>query len=87
MISYVISFRTCEYVDETILALMSIFIPGHPPAIKYDFATFISNKIHEKFMRLNREGVFKYTTYINHLFLYYQTDSFQFPINKLDAKG
>ena len=38
-------------------------------------------------MSLEREGVFKYTSYIYHLFLYYQTDSFQFPIRKLDAKG
>ena len=87
MISYVLGFRTSEYVHETILAMTSIFIPGEPPAIKFDFATFISNKIHEKFMSLNREGVFKYTTYIYHLFLYYQIDSFQFPIKKLDAKG
>lgn len=87
IISYVLGFRTSEYVDETILALMSIFIPGHPPSIKFDFATFISKKTHEQFMSLNREGVFKYTTYIYHLFLYYQTDSFQFPVKKFDAKG
>jgi len=87
MISYVLGFRTSEYVDETILAVMCIFILGHPPTIKYDFATFINNKIHEQFMSLNREGVFKYTTYIYHLFLYYQTYSFQFPVKKLDAKG
>jgi len=87
MISYVLGFKTSEYVDETILALMSIFIPGNPPAIKFDFATFISNKIHEQFMSLSREGVFKYIAYIYHLFLYYHTDSFQFPVKKLDAKG
>src|SRR5690606_16219958 len=87
MISYVLSFRTSEYADETILAVRSTFILGHPPAIKYDFATFISNKIHEQLMSLNREGVFKYTAYICHLFLYYQIDNFQFPVKKLDAKG
>ena len=87
MISYVLGFKTSEYVDETILALISMFIPGHPPAIKFDFATFIANKIHDQFMNLEREGVFKYTSYIYHLFLYYQTDSFQFPIIKLDSKG
>lgn len=87
MISYVLGFKTSEYVDETILALMSIFIPRHPPAIKFYFATFISHKIHEQFMSLNREGVFKYALYIYHLSLYYKTDSFQVPIRKLDAKG
>jgi len=76
MISHVLGFKRSEYVDETILALMSIFIPGHPPSIKFEFATFISNKIHEQFMSLNREGDFKYTSYTYHLFLHYQTDSF-----------
>ena len=64
MISYVLGFKISEYVDEAILVVMSMFIPGHPPAVKFDFATFISNKIHEQFMSLNREGVFKYTSYI-----------------------
>ena len=71
MISYVLGFKTSEYVDETILVLMSMFVPGHLPTVKFDFATFISNKIHEQFIKLDREGVFKYTSYIYHLFLYY----------------
>jgi len=87
MISYVLGFKTSEYVDETILALLSMFTPGQPLAVKYDFATFIANKIHDQLLNLNREGVFKYTSYIYHLFLYYQTDSFQFPIRKFDSKG
>ena len=61
MISYILGFGTSEIVDETVFALMSIFTPGQPPAVKYDYATFIANKIHEKFMNLERERVFKYT--------------------------
>ena len=33
------------------------------------------------------EGIFKYSSYIYHLFLYYQPDIFQFRIRKLDHKG
>lgn len=87
MISYVLGFKASEYVDETILALLSIFTPREPPTVKYDYATFIANKIHDQLLDLEREGVFKYTSYIYHLFLYFQTDSFQFPIRKLDSKG
>ena len=87
MISYVPRFKTSEYVDETILALLSMFTPAQPPVVKYNYATFIVNKIHNQFLNLDREGVFKYTSYIYHLFLYYQTDSFHFPIRKLDSKG
>lgn len=38
-------------------------------------------------MRLENEKVFKYSTFIYHLFLYYQYDKFPFSVNKLDTKG
>jgi len=38
-------------------------------------------------MILERERVFKYTSYIYHLLLYYHPDSFQVPLKKLDSKG
>jgi len=47
MISYILGFKTNEYVDETILVFLSMFTPGQPPAVKYDYATFIDDKIHE----------------------------------------
>jgi len=62
MISYILGFKTSEIVDETVVALMSMFAPGQPPAVKYDYATYIANKIHEQFMNLDRERVFKYTS-------------------------
>ena len=52
MISYILGFRTSEIVDSTIFALMSIFTPGQPPIVQYDYATFIAGKIHEQFMSL-----------------------------------
>lgn len=38
-------------------------------------------------MNLDRERVFRYTYYIYHLFLFYQSDSFNVPLKKLDAQG
>jgi len=87
MISYILRFKTSEYIDETTLVLMSMFTLGQPPTIQYDYATFVANKIHEQFMSLDRERVFKYTSYIYHLLLYNQPDSFQIPLRKLDLKG
>ena len=87
MISYILAFKTNEHIDEIVLVLMSIFTPGQPPAVKYDYATFIANKIHDQFMSLDRERVFKYTSYIYHLLLYNQPDSFQIPLRMLDLKG
>lgn len=87
MISLVMGFNTSEYVDEVTLVLLSIFTLGQPPIVKYDYASNISNKIHDQFLRLDDEGVFKYTTFIYHLILYYQSENFPFPIRKLDTKG
>jgi len=87
MISMILGFRSNEFVDEMVLVLLSAFTPGQPPAIKYDYASFIANKIHGQFMNLEREGVFKYKTFIYHPLLYYHRDIFIFPIRKLDSKG
>lgn len=86
MISFVLGFKTSDHIDETILVMISIFTPGQPPAVKYNYAKFIANKIHDQLLKLDREGTFKYSSYIYHLFLYYQPDIFQFPIRKLDHK-
>ena len=87
MISYVLGYRTSEHVDETILAMLSIFSPGKPPAVHYDYAAYIANKIREQLMNLERERIFRYTSYIYHLFLFYQLDSFPITLKKLDAQG
>jgi len=87
MMSFILGFNTSEYVDDITLAILSIFTPGQPPVVEYDYATFIANKIHEQFINLDRERVFKYTSFIYHLLLYNHLDNFSFPINRLDSKG
>lgn len=71
---------TNEYIDETIFASMSIFTPGQPLIVKFDYAKFIADKMHDHFMRLENERVFKYSSVLYHLFLYYQTDRFPFSL-------
>lgn len=87
MIASITGFNFGEYVDEVTLVLLSIFTPGQPPTVKYDYATYIANKIHDQFLRLDNEGVFKYTTFIYHLLLYYQSNNFPFPVKELDTRG
>jgi len=47
MISCVLGCTTNEFVDELILAFMSIYTPGHPLATLYDYAQFIAESMHE----------------------------------------
>jgi len=87
MISCILGFSTNEYLVEIIFSYMSIFTPRQPLAIKFDYAKFISEKMHGQFLRLENERVFKYSSVLYHLFLYYQTDKFPFVVQKLDYKG
>jgi len=87
MISYILGYSSTEYIDETILVLMAMFSPGRPPSVCYDYATYIANKMHEQLMNLDRERVFRYTSYIYHLLLFNQHDQFPFSVKRLDAQG
>ena len=69
MISPILGYNSIEIIDETVLVIMAMLAPGKPP-ICYDYATYISNKIHEQLMDLERERIFRYTSYIYHLILY-----------------
>ena len=69
MISSIIGFNNSEYVYKLTLVLLSIFTPRQPPVVKYDFASYIADKIHDQFMRLENERVFKYSSIIYHLML------------------
>lgn len=76
MISSVLGQTTTEFVDEIIVAFMSIYSPGQPPMIMFDYAKFIANNLHDQFMRMDNERVFKHYSILYHLFLYYQANKF-----------
>jgi len=71
MMSRALGCSTSEYIDEIILVFMSIYTPGQPPATTYDFANFIADRMHEQFTRMGNERVFKYSSILYHIFLYY----------------
>ena len=70
MISSVLGYKSLEFIEETVLVMMTMFSPGKTP-ICYDYATYISDKMHEQFLSLSREKVFIYTSYIYQLIPYY----------------
>ena len=87
MISSILGYTTSEYIDEIILAFMSIFTPGQPIVVIYDYAKFIVDRMHDQFLRMSNERLFKYSLVLYHLFLYYQADKFPFTLQMLDTKG
>ena len=70
MISCILGYTIDEFVDEIVLAFMSIFTLGKPLATLYNYAQFIAKTIHEKFTRMHNERVFKYSYVLYHRFLY-----------------
>ena len=86
MISPILGYNSVEFVDETVILMMLMFSLDKTP-ICYDYATYISDKIHEQLMNLARERLFRYTSYIYHLILYYQHEKFSFPMRRMDAQG
>jgi len=87
MISSVLGYTTSEYIDEIILAFMSIYTPGQPLVVIYDYAKFIADRMHDQFLRMRNERVLKCSSVLYHIFLYYQSDKFPFTLQKLDTKG
>jgi len=80
MISNVLGYTTSEYIDEIILAFMSICTPRQPLVGIYGYSKFIANRMHDHFLRMSNERVFKYSSVLYHLFLYYQEDKFPFTL-------
>ena len=62
MISSVLGQNTSEFVDEIVIAFMSIYTPRQPPAIMFGYAKFIADKMHDQFMIMDNERVFKYSS-------------------------
>jgi len=47
MLSCILGYTIEEFVDEPILAFLSIFFPGKPLAAIFNFAQFLGDRIHD----------------------------------------
>lgn len=47
IISCILGYTTDEHVDEVVLTFLSIFSPGRPPTVIYNYFHFIIDKMHE----------------------------------------
>ena len=86
MLSFILGYFTDEYVYTLVLGLLSIFYPGQPPSFTFNFSQYLSDAIHEKILKLPKEGVFKYSTVLFHMFLYFQYERFAVSLQKLDTE-
>jgi hypothetical protein len=76
-----------QWVDEPILGFLSIFSTDEKPTTQFDFSTFLVNNIHEKFVNFSKEGMFRYSSILAYLFVFFQVDKFAFSMQKMDRDG
>ena len=67
-----------QWVDEPILCFPSIFSTHNKLSIIFNFSQFLANNIHEQFLKFQTEEVFKYTSILVYMFLYYRVNMFKF---------
>ena len=76
-----------EWVDEQVLAYLSIFSTNQKPFIVFNFSQFIADIVHKQFIKLPSEGIFNYASIISHVLIYYQVDKFSCSLQKLYEEG
>jgi hypothetical protein len=76
-----------QWVDEPIMGFLSIFSNDEKPTTQFDYSTFLAGNIYEQFMNFTTEGVFKYSSILAYMFLYFQADNFNFSLQKMDSDG
>ena len=76
-----------QWVDEPILGFLSIFSNDEQPTMQFDYSTFLANNIHEQLVNFPTEGMFRYSSILAYMFIYFQADRFSFSMQKMDADG
>ena len=87
MLSFILGYFTNEFTDESILGFLSTLSPGQPPAVIFEFSRFITDSIHYQLTKLPIEGVFSYSSYLFHLFLFSQVDHSPITLQKKNVEG
>jgi hypothetical protein len=67
-----------QWVDEPILGFLSIFSNDEQPTTQFDYSTFLAHNIHEQFVNFTTEGMFRYSSILAYMFVYFQADRFNF---------
>jgi hypothetical protein len=57
------------------------------PLTQFNYNTFLADNIHEQFVNFGTEGMFRYSSILAYMFVYFQADKFSFSMQKMDADG
>jgi hypothetical protein len=86
-LSALLGYYSDQWVDESILGFLSIFSTDEKPTTQFDFSTFLADNIHEQFVNFGTEGMFRYSSILAYLYIFFQVDKFGFSMQKMDGDG
>lgn len=87
ILSYLLSYYSNQWLDETIIGFISILSTESKPSILFNFNQFLAYSIHEKFVNFVTEEVFQYSSVFVYMFFYFQANGFQFSMSNLNEEG
>jgi hypothetical protein len=76
-----------EWVDEPILGFLSIFSTEEKATTQFNYNQFLADNIHEQLFKFSTEGMFRYSSILAYMFIFFQADKFSFSLQKLDQDG
>lgn len=76
-----------KWVDEPILGFLSIFSAEEKATIQFDYNTFLAENIQDQLSKFATEGMFRYSSILAYMFMFYQADKFSFLMQKMDQDG
>ena len=87
MLSFILEYFTNGFTNESNIGSLSTLSPDQPPAIIFYYARFIADSIHHQLTKAPTEGVFRYSSYLFHLFLFFQANNFPISLQNMDLDG
>ena len=82
-----LGYHSNHWVDEPILGFLSIFSTEEKPSMIFNFSQFLVDNIHEQFLKLQTEGMFKYASILVYMFLFYQAYNLPFAVQNMNEQG
>jgi len=78
-----LSYFSDEWVDEPILGFLSIFFAEEKATTQFDYNSFLDKNMHEQLFKFPIEGMFRYSSILAYMFIFFQADKFAFPMQKM----
>ena len=82
VLSYLLGHHSDQWFYEAVIFFLSILSSEAKPTIMFNYSQFLGDAIDKQFLEFNIEEVFKYTSVLVYMFVYFKSRRFPFQMNK-----